>query len=339
MAEVNTAALEQALGEAFGGEAPKAAPKQSARPASPPDEPDEAEATDGLLAPQTEEVADEEAEPVEASPAEEPAPEAEPEFEIEIDGHKEVVKGKEIIKELLQKGKHFSRGTEEVARERELLQAQRFQQEITTKFQSFVVNEIQQLRAMDAQLEQYSRIDWNAAIDADFTNAMKLQEQRNTLRQQRDAKFYELQAKQQQFQQGQAQAAQQLLAAEHSALLAKLPAWRNSDTAAKEQKEIASALSQYGFSQAEIGGLIDHRMLLVAKDAAAYRALRNGAQEKVKQARAAPPVVKPGAAVPAAAKAKASTQEVLKDIRKAGRQGNHKAQEQLAQKLFDRAFK
>lgn len=276
----------------------------------------------------------EQAEPVEAKA--EPV-ETEPEFEIEVDGSKEVVKGKDVIKELLQKGKHYSKGSEENARVREILESQHRHMQFVGKLQQEIGGDIQELRSIDAQLEQYSKIDWNAAIDADFTNAMKLQEQRNQLRALRDAKFSELNQKQAHFQQGQAQAAQQLAAAEQAALFAKAPELRNPEKWTKTQQDVVKALADYGFTQAEIGSLMDHRMLLVARDAAEMRALRASRQEGIKQVRQAPPVVKPGPA--AADKSKTDARDSLKLIRQAGRKGDHKAQEKLAEQLFNKAFK
>ena len=54
-------------------------------------------------------------------------------------------------------------------------------------------------------------------------------------------------------------------------LLEKLPEWRDKAKAQAEQQEIAEYLSDLGYTSEELGGLVDHRALLVARDAAAYR--------------------------------------------------------------------
>lgn len=323
MAElISESSIESALESAFGGAPvePKVDEQQPAEEAAPVAEADV--------------VADAQ-EDAEAS--QEAGPDVEPEFEIEIDGQRELVKGRDQIKELLQKGRDYSRKTEVVARVREALAAQIQQQQLAQQFQAAVFDDVSSLKAIDSKLEQFNQIDWNAAFDSDPFNALKLKEQRDQLREVRSSKLQELNAKQQQFQQGQAQAAQQGLAAEQSVLLAKLPEWRNSETRTKEQQDIAKSLAEaYGFNDFEIGGIRDHRMLLVARDAAKWRALQANKANKVQQVRAAPPVIKPGAQQD---KGKVDARSDLKQFRDAGRKGEHRAQEQLLEKMLSRAFK
>lgn len=317
---------------------PAPAPVKAVRDPSPPDDEEPQEAV------QAEEATDSaepqgESEPVEAEPVEK-EPVAEPEFEIEVDGKKEVVRGREQIKEMLQKAKDYTQKSEFNARARDALAAQAHQIRMEQEFNRAIFDDIAQLRAMDAQLAQYQNIDWSAAIDSDFTNAMKLQEQRNALREARNAKAMEIGSKQQAFQQNQAQAVQQKIAAENAALLAKLPEWRNSETRTKEQQAIAQTLANsYGFNEAEIAGLQDHRMALVARDAMKWRALQAEKSQQTKQVRTAPPAVKPGANAQPQAKGQAAFKTQLVELRKAGRQGNHRAQERLVEKMFERTFK
>lgn len=273
---------------------------------------------------------------------EEPAiTEPDPEFEVEVNGQKEIVRGKEKVTELLQKGLHYSRGSEEVARVREQLMAQAQMQQQQTAFQQAAFADISALQALDAQLEQFAKIDWATAIDSDFVGVMKLQEQRSALREAKNAKLAELNQKQQQFQQGQAEAAQRMLVAEESALLAKLPAWRNSETAKAEKTAISSALAtRYGFQASELQNIMDHRMILVARDAMKWQELQRNKTEKVKQLRDAPPVAKPGAAATQAdPHSKAGFAKFTQELKRQGRAGNHRAQEELLTKAFSRTFK
>jgi hypothetical protein len=341
--EVGNASLESALGAAFSDApiAPKApvAPQKPVQQAKPVveslDAPVEEEALDApLLGP--------EADPAEllAGEPEEVKPEAaEPSFEVEIDGKPEVITGSERVKELLARGLKAGRGFEENARVREALQAHVQQAQFQQQFQQAVSEDIAQVQALDKQLEAYGKIDWSTAYDSDPFNALKLKEQRDQLREQRAAAFQNLNAKQQQFQAHMEQGAQKLLAAESEALLAKVPAWRNAEKAAQEKGEIGSALlSHYGFTQAEVGQIRDHRMLLVARDAAAYRKLLANKDARVKQAREAPATAKPGAAS-AQPNGRVEFTKVRGKIRELGTKGNHRAQENLAIQMFERAFK
>ena len=330
MAEpISEQSVESALESAFGNApAPQKVPAKEAAPAqdAPVDEP-AAEAAP---------VEEAEAEPVEAAEAE-AAPEPEPEFEIEVNGAQELVRGKDQIRELLQKGRDYSQKTEAVARARDSIIAQAQQQAMAAQFQGQAWEDITAIRALDSRLDEYNKVDWATAFDTDPFNALKLKEQRDQLREQRNAKVAEFQAKRQQFEAGQAQAAQQRLAAEQSALLNKLPEWRNTEQATKEQREIANTLAQsYGFNEAEIAGLVDHRMVMVARDAMKYRMLQANKTAKVQQVRTAPPVIKPGAQQD---KGKVEARSDLKQFREAGRKGEHRTQEQLLEKMLGRAFK
>ena len=330
MAEpISEQSVESALESAFGNApAPQKVPAKEAAPAqdAPVDEP-AAEAAP---------VEEAEAEPVEAAEAE-AAPEPEPEFEIEVNGARELVRGKDQIRELLQKGRDYSQKTEAVARARDSIIAQAQQQAMAAQFQGQAWEDITAIRALDSRLDEYNKVDWATAFDTDPFNALKLKEQRDQLREQRNAKVAEFQAKRQQFEAGQAQAAQQRLAAEQSALLNKLPEWRNTEQATKEQREIANTLAQsYGFNEAEIAGLVDHRMVMVARDAMKYRMLQANKTAKVQQVRTAPPVIKPGAQQD---KVKVEARSDLKQFREAGRKGEHRTQEQLLEKMLGRAFK
>lgn len=332
--EKTAAAIESAMEAAFGTSAPE--PPAPAPIAQAPAAPEEAP------------TAEEPPDPAQALlDAAEPPPEvpvapsaAEPEFTIEVNGQTEVVKGAEQIRELLQKGRHYSRGTEEIARVRDQLVAQGALLNQQQAFQREIVGDIAELRALDKQIEQFNGVDWSRAIDTDFVQALKLQEQRNAVKEMRAAKLAEIQGKQQRFEQGQAEAARSMLAAEEAALLAKLPDWRNNERATAEKQAITRELTRYGFQPSEISHLMDHRMVLLARDAMKWQELQRSKTEKVKQVRDAPPVVKPGAApAQADANSKAGFQQFTREFRKQGRSGNHRAQETALEKVLSRTFK
>ncbi len=55
---------------------------------------------------------------------------------------------------------------------------------------------------------------------------------------------------------------------ERKAMLSAVPEWSNDDTRRADLSEISDLLMQYGFSQVEIDGVIDHRLLKFARDMA-----------------------------------------------------------------------
>lgn len=327
MSELGTESLEASLGAAF-GDAPVEALKPVAKTAeAPPDAPLEIEEDPADL------LAGEEPEPV-ASAAED-----DPEFELEIEPGRPERMPLTKLKELAARGAKAGRGFEENARVREALHAQHQQVQLQAQFQQAVSGDIAGIQALEQQLQAYERMDWNAAYDADPFQALKLKEQRDQLREQRAARIQDLNAKQQQFQGYVKETQHKALAAENEALLAKVPAWRNAEKAAQERGEIAGALkSHYGFTAQEISGVMDHRHILVARDAAAYRKLLANKDAKVKQAREAAPMAKPGAAAPAT-NGKVEFNKARGKLRELGSKGNHRAQENLAAAMFERAFK
>jgi len=334
MAEITEESVLGALESTF-GDAPKAAPAPRPAPAPEPENEDVS-----LL--DAADLNEGEPEPAEIGEDGEPVPAiAEPEFEIEVNGQKEVIKGKQRVTELLQKGLSYGRASEEVARARDQLMAQAQIQQNQVAFQQAAFGDIAALQQIDAQLEQFNKLDWASAIDTDFVGVMKLQEQRAALREAKNVKMGELNQKQQAFMQYQTQATQQLLSAEENALFAKLPSWRNSETAAGEKLAIAKGLSaQYGFHASELSQIMDHRMIIVARDAMKWQELQRNKSGRTKQLREAPPVSKPGAAAAQqGTNDKTAFGKFVQDFRKQGRSGNHRAQETSLEKMLSRTFK
>jgi hypothetical protein len=268
-----------------------------------------------------------------------PEPVAEPEFEVEIDGVPEVIRGADKVKEVLQRGIKAQRTHEENARVREALVAQYQQQEAAAQVQQLLMTDLAELRALDAQLDQWNKVDWAAAFDTDPFQALKLKEQRDSLREQRQSKFQELNGKHSQFVQAQQKAVEQRARAEVAAFQAKVPEWRNPEKAAAEKQAIVRELSgYYGLTPEEIGSVIDHRHLMIARDAVKYRELVRAKADKSKQVRTAPPVVKPGT-VQKTPNAKQDFVKVRSHLRKLGATGNSKAQEAAFTELLNGAFK
>jgi hypothetical protein len=316
LAQASEGDVASAFESAFGSEPPEA-------PA----------ATDPLPA----DLLPEDAAPVEEPEEEEAAPE--PSFEIEVDGAPEVIQGADKIKEILQRGVKAGRVHEDTARVREALVAQAKSQQEAAQIQGALMADIAELRALDHQLEQWNRVDWNAAFDADPFQALKLREQRDALREQRNVKHQEISSKHEQFTRGQQQLSAERARAEMGAFLAKVPEWRNAEKASAEKQAIVRGLESEGFTAEEIGSLVDHRMLRVARKAMLYDELVRTKDDRVKQVRTAPPVVKPGTQAGKTQSGKADFVKVRSHLRQLGAKGNHKAQEDIVTEMFTRTFK
>lgn len=90
----------------------------------------------------------------------------------------------------------------------------------------------------------------------------------------------------------------QHLAAEHAALLEKIPEWRDSEKAKAEKAELLNHLIERGFSREEAMGASDHRLLLMARDAMLLRKMKASGDVARKKMAKVPKVMKPGAPKP-----------------------------------------
>jgi hypothetical protein len=121
--------------------------------------------------------------------------------------------------------------------------------------------------------------------------------------------------------------------------LSKIPEWRNSEKAASQKQEIARMLVEtYGYQPAELN-LMDHRILVAARDLMEYQKLKSSRAAKIGQAREAPPVVKPGSVQKTQPNGKTEFTKARASIKEFGRRGNHKGQEAVLSELLNKAYK
>jgi hypothetical protein len=86
---------------------------------------------------------------------------------------------------------------------------------------------------------------------------------------------------------------QQIKVQEGRKLLGKLPAWRDSKVAQRESAAMASYASGLGFSDQEIDGIIDHRLVLLLRDATQYSVVRTK-REGLKPTKRSTTAARPG---------------------------------------------
>lgn len=236
-------------------------------------------------------------EPEEAeAESEEVAPE-EPEAEfidLVVNGE-QVKKTKAEVFELAQKGIDYTKKTQQLAEQRRQAQA-----EINAKSEEFrlreaVIETVAEAKSIETQLKQYQGIDWNALVDSDPIQAMKLDRQYRELQNEYSQKVAQIGATQQQVTERQQVFTQELLAREKQSLLEALPEWRDTAKATAERTEIKASLQKAGFTEAEISGLSDHRSVVIARKAMLYDQLMSKKPEVQKRVTEAPKPVKPGA--------------------------------------------
>lgn len=167
--------------------------------------------------------------------------------------------------------------------------------EAREQFSAAVIQEIADLKAMQAQLKQFEGLDLSALYASDPGTALKLRDQRDDLRR-------EIQQREQTI----GRKAQQLEAMQeaHNA--------KQWDIAVKGVRDRIGAITQsddvamlrqadsLGFTIKEIRGrYADPRILHAIYKAAKYDAMQSGKDKALNTVRQAPPVVKPGSTDPA----------------------------------------
>ena len=109
------------------------------------------------------------------------------------------------------------------------------------------------------------------------------------------------------------------ISAEQDKLKAALPEWTDPEKAKVETAKLRAHLKTYGFSDEEISGVVDHRAVLLARDAMQYRELQRAPSAKT-QAKVAPiRTAKPGAAPPPPPP-NARVQKLIEQSAKTGKQ-------------------
>lgn len=176
-----------------------------------PDDPIESESPDSLLEP------------------------ADDDEEIEHDGEK--YKIPKALKDAFLRQQDYTQKTQSVAEQRKEVEARQIELQQREQVQQQNIAEYAQAFALDEQLKQYAAIDWNALIDSDPVQAMKLDRQMKDLQQRRDAVVASVTEKQraQQFEQQQATAKQ--LESGRAVLEREIKGW---------SPEVAKQLNSYG---------------------------------------------------------------------------------------------
>lgn len=191
---------------------------------------------------------------------------ADPVLTVKVNGEEKAVKQSELIAHY-QKGDASAKRFEEAAQIRraaEQVQAQAAQERQHLQQALQVYSE--QLQALQAAQQP----DWKHLLDndpAEFQRQRFHFEQRQAQMQQAQAAQAHLMQQQQALQEQQRQEA---MAQEAQKLLEKLPDWQDAEKAKAGRAALRESLQAFGFNDAEIGGLSDHRMVLVAHKAMLY---------------------------------------------------------------------
>jgi hypothetical protein len=258
------------------------------------------------------------------------------EFEIVVAGQTQRVSRQEVI-ELAQKGRDYTQKTMALAEQYKQAQATMQRVQEMEQLAPLVAQDLATVKAFESQLANYQNVDWVRLASEDPLEYPKHRAQYDRIMQGYQAAVGAYQQRHGELNQRRQAVSQETLQREHQRLTTEfIPEWSNPQKYQAGSTELFQWLISRGADPQAVAGLTDALAVSLAHDAMLYRKLKEA--KKSKQLRSAPPVIKPGANVPSD-NGRSRDQRVLQDIRKAGRQGNHSAQERAAIGLLNKTFK
>jgi DNA repair exonuclease SbcCD ATPase subunit len=227
---------------------------------------------------------------------EEVEPEPEDDSE-EIDHNGEKYKIPKALKDAFLMQQDYTKKTQEVAEARKQFEAQQQEFQQRAQFQQAHIQEVAALHNIEAQLSQFQNVDWQALIEQDPVEAMKLDRQYQSLKEAHQGTVWRIQ----QAQQHQALETQQMTAKQieqsREALARELKDW-----SPEVSKEVTSYLKSYerlGLNEQVLKdihmGAYGPLPIIWARKAQLYDQLTQKAAAKPTQAPPPQPVTKVGA--------------------------------------------
>lgn len=214
-----------------------------------------------------------------------------PEIVVKIDGQDRVIKQSELIRDA-QKYMAGDKRLEEAATLRKQLEPE---QAAVKQERAQLQQALGHYEAQLTALLQQNEPDWNYLLQNDPTEYVRVRHvwdlRQNELQRAREAQ--QLLTQREQFEQ--AQLAHARASEEQQKLLTALPDWKDPAKAKAEASAIDGYLQTAGFNDAERNGLMDHRMVIVARKAMLYDQLQaQQSQATNRVARIPPRTERPG---------------------------------------------
>ncbi len=175
-----------------------------------------------------------------------------------------------------------------------------------------MINEVAQITALDQKLAAYQNVNWQQLSDNDFVEAQKLFFTYNQLQQERNQLVSQFEAKKQEVVTKQSQLMAEKIAKGKEILAKEIPNW-----SPETNQALLSTGKEYGFSDAELNAIVDPRHVKVLHDAMQWRKLQKNSSVKNKISNAKP-VVKPGAK-DSKAEANSNHRQLREQLRKTGK--------------------
>ena len=184
----------------------------------------------------------------------------------------------------------------EVTEQKKALESKMAELETQTQAKLQQLEDLTQI-AWKQLTQEYQSIDWNelryqdpgeyAAKQADFARRQA----------EIQGAYQEVQTERQQSADKQKEKSQTTVQEETNKLLNAIPEWKDNVIAEKERGEIRSFARTLGYTDQELSNLVDHRQVLLMRDAMKYRALQSSKTTVEKRVTKAPKLAKPGSPV------------------------------------------
>jgi len=210
-------------------------------------------------------------------------------FKVKVDGQ-EIEVTLDDLKQGYSGQKYVQKGMQEAAAARK--QAEQVYEALLAERQQ-MANLYQQLQS--GNFAQPPSPPTKELFDQDPIGYMEQKMAYDEAKAQYDTQMTEMQKVAAQQSEAQQAAMQAYLQQEKQALMAVMPEFGDAQKATKLRENLVRGGSEfYGYQPEEIGNVMDHRAIMVLKDAVAYRNLMAGKDKAAKKVSGAKPVVKPG---------------------------------------------
>lgn len=187
--------------------------------------------------------------------------------EVDYDGEKYKVPKK--LKDAFLRQQDYTVKTQALAEQHRAFEAQQQQFEAARQFQSQYLDAVSEVRAIDRQLSQFQKLDFNALADADPVQAMKLDKQMRELQQQRAQQVQSIEQAQARNQYETSQATARQLEEAKAQLAREIKGFGTPEVT----KALSDVGREMGFKPEELAQVRDPRAIKLLHEAYLYRQL------------------------------------------------------------------
>jgi hypothetical protein len=242
-------------------------------------------------------------------------------YTVKVNGEDTEVTEDELIRGYSRQS-DYTKKTQELAEERRSMDAAKVQydselSQLQQERQQYVEALTHVIQSSMAGLEQYGDVDWATLKEEDPIQYITKRDEYREIQERTRENQHRMQLAQQQQNAEMQEVQKRVLQEEHGKLVAALPEWGEPASQKKLATEVRSYAIEQGYSPEEIGGLVDHRSLLVLMKAQKYDALQK-ADVKSKKVKNKPKVVRAGTGIKKTQEGKSQRRAQMKRLRGTG---------------------